>query len=304
LEGTENVIMKKVNLFLLALVFAPCFSFSQQWKQYSDSVIVYFKKNDIVKASNFIELADIDLAKSKIIRDTLYADYMYRKGVVNYEKGDFNSLLFEESLSIWELTKKKNYTKIMKNHYFLAVGYHRNLNYLKAYGHYEKCYLINKANKLPWNYNFSQSIYFLSVIDYNTNLNYKKAEQYAQEYIELNKEVAMSNYDFLYAYAYKWMDDIDGFAAVLLQFKKKYDNEKLNNPTLYFEINYKLLGYYYDNYKSKECIYYGEKSLEYYFISKLDKKKYLNDLYQILAWAYSEINDKQNKIKYENLIKK
>ena len=94
------------------------------------------------------------------------------------------------------------------------------------------------------------------------------------------------------------------FENVLLEFKKKYEEDNLNNTALYFEINYKLLGYYYDNYKAKECINYGEKSLEFYRLAKYNNDNNLNDIYNMLSWAYSEINDQESKIKYENLIKK
>lgn len=296
--------MSKIIKVLFCVIFFPCIVYSQKWHQYSDSIISNIKKSNYNRASYFIDLADNDINKSSIIKDTIYADYLYRKGVVKYDSGKFDAALFEESLSIWEISEKQNYTKLMKIHYFLGAGYHINLDYVKGYEHYEKCYLINIRYRIPKNQIFLNSIYYLAVIDYNTNLNYKKAENYAQEYINYSKETAISNYDFLYAYAYKWMDDIQGFENILLEFKNKYEEEKLNNPSIYFKINYELVGYYYDNYKAKECINYGEKSLELYHISKQSKENYLDDLYNKLAWAYTKINDEKNKIKYENLLKK
>lgn len=296
------------NIFLFLTICMPFFVYSQQWKQYSDSIYkitsMKYNQSDLDRANKFIQLADNEIENIKVNKDTTYADYLYRKGYVKFNLGQFTPALFEESLAIWYLSSNKNYMKIMKNHYFLANSYHLKLDYVNSYKNYENCYLLNKKYKFPKNIYNSNSMYYLAVIDYNTNLNYKKAEQYAQEYIEYNKDTAYLNFDFNYAYAYKWMDDHQGFENVLLEFKKNYEEEKLNNPKLYFEINFKLVGYYYDNYKAKECIGYGEKSLEIYHISKLDKENYLDELYNILVWAYSETKDDINRIKYENLKKK
>jgi hypothetical protein len=144
----------------------------------------------------------------------------------------------------------------------------------------------------------------LALIDYNTNLNYKKAEQYAQEYIEYNKENAILNFDFNYPYAYKWMEDSIGYEKAFLELKKSYEDRNITNKPLYFKINYELLlNYYYQN-NANEVIKYGEKTLELSPFSELKTDKYLNDLYEILTWAYSKINDEANRIKYESLIKK
>ncbi|MCA6422439.1 MAG: hypothetical protein IM568_06440 [Flavobacterium sp.] len=292
------------SVLLLFFAFLPCLVFSQQWQQYSDSIISNIKKNDYTRATYFIDLADNDINKSSIIKDTIYADYLYRKGVVKYDSGKFDAALFEESLSIWEISEKQNYTKLMKIHYFLGAGYHINLDYVKGYEHYEKCYLINIRYRIPKNQNFLNSIYYLAAIDYNTNLNYKKAENYAQEYINYNKETAMSNYDFLYAYTYKWMDDIQGYENVLLEFNKNYEEGNLKNPELYFKINFLLFENYNKQNKLKGIIKYGEKSVEIYQNSTMNDEKYITPLYSILALVYSEINDDVNRIKYENLSKK
>lgn len=299
--------MKKVKVLFFIFLF-PCSVFSQQWHAYSDSIYqivkVKFDQNGLDRANKFVQLADKDIEKLKVAEDTIYADYMYRKGVVKYHLGKFDNVPFDKSLSIWEFNKKKNYSKIMKIHYFLGAGYHLKLDYSRAYENYEKCYSINKKNKLPWNNNFAYSMYYLALIDYNTNLNYRKAEQYAQEYIEYNKENAILNFDFNYPYAYKWMEDSIGYEKAFLELKKSYEDRNTTNKPLYFKINYELLLHYYYQNNANEVIKYGEKTLELSPFSELKTDKYLNDLYEILTWAYSKINDKANRIKYESLIKK
>ena len=298
--------MKKVKVLFFIVLF-PCSVFSQQWHSYSDSIYqiikVKFDQNLYDRADKFIQLADKDIEKSKVSEDTIYADYMYRKGVVKYYLGKFDNVPFDKSLSIWELNKKKNYSKIMKNYFFLGAGYHLKLDYSKAYENYEICYLINKKNNLPFNNNLALSMYYLAVIDYNTNLNYKKAEQYALEYIEYNKENAILNFDFNYPYAYKMMDDSLGYEKAFLDLKKSYEDRNINDKPLYFKINYELLLHYYYQNKPKEVILYGEKTLELSPFSGLKNDKYLKDLYEILTRAYSQIKDDANRIKYENLLK-
>ena len=136
--------MKKINL-LFFIICLPCLVYSQEWKQYSDSIYqiikVKFDQNGLDTANKYIQLADKDIEKININKDTIYADYLYRKGYVKYNIGQFTPKLFEESLSIWKESNKKNNMKIMKNHYFLGAGYHLKLDYLKAYENYEKCYL-------------------------------------------------------------------------------------------------------------------------------------------------------------------
>lgn len=308
MECIENLIMKKIIKLLFFVICFPCIVYSQEWKQYSDSIYqiikVKFDQNGLDNANKYIQLADEDIEKINFNKDTIYADYLYRKGYVKYNIGQFIPELFEESLSIWKESNKKNNMKIMKIYYFLGAGYHLKLDYPKAYENYEMCYSINKKNKFPFNNNFANSMYFLSVIDYNTNLNFKKAEQYSLEYIQYNKENDILNLNFNYPYAYKWMDDSLGYEKAFLELKKSYEDKNINDKPLYFKINYELLLHYYYQKNSKEVIKYGEKTIELSQFSQLKTDKYLKDLYEMLVWAYSQIKDEANRIKYEDLLKK
>ena len=305
--------MKKIKILFFIICF-PCFAYSQNWHAYSDSIhkitSVKHDKKDLEKANRFIELADKGIEKMDVIKDTIYADYLYRKGVVKYKIGQFTSQPFEESISIWNKSPKKNYLKLSKVHYFLADGYNVSEDYSNAYLNYEKCYLINKQYNLKNNIYCLNSIYCLSAIDYQENFNFKKAEQYAIEYIELNKEIAYLNFDFNYAYAFRWKEDSKGYENVLLDFNSNYENKNLNNPELYFQINYLLFDYYrkqifYNKQnKNNEIIKYGEKAIE--IQNKLNKKNddILRVIYQELALSYSEKKDEVNEKKYNNLMKK
>jgi predicted translin family RNA/ssDNA-binding protein len=130
---------------LLFLVFLPCFLFSQQWHAYSDSIIFNYKKNNIEKAKHYIKLAEEEINKSKLIKDTIYADYLYRKGVVKSSLGDYDSTLLKQALDIWESSQKKNYLKIMKINYFLGGNYflignqsQNKVDYDTSYKYFEK----------------------------------------------------------------------------------------------------------------------------------------------------------------------
>lgn len=303
---------KIIVLFLFVCV--PCIVYSQQWHAYSDSIAkitsVKHDKKDLEKANAFIELADKDIENNGCKKDTIFAHYLYLKGVVKYKIGQFTSKPFEESISIWNKSSKINYLKLAKVHYFLADGYNVSEDYSNAYLNYEKCYLINKQYNLKINIYFSNSIYCLSYIDYNENFNFKKAELYANEYILINKETAYLNFDFNYAYAYRWKDDSKGYEDVLLDFNNNYENKNLNNTELYFQINYLLFDYYrkqifYDKQnKNDELIKYGEKTIE--IQNKLNKKNndILQQIYLELALSYSNKNDEVNKKRYNDLLKK
>lgn len=290
---------------LLFLVFLPYFLFSQQWHAYSDSIIVNYKKNNIEKAKHFIELAEEEINKSKLIMDTIYADYLYRKGITNINYGKFNSILLDESLSIWNSSKIKNFNKIMKIHFYLGAGYTSNLDYIKGYENYDKCYQINKINKLPWIWgsNFSLSTYYLSSINYFNFKNFKKAKEFAKEYIENNKELSYNNFDLYFAKAYRNMDDDEGFEKVLLEYVKNYDDIKKNDIKLYFDINSELFAYYYKKNNINEIIHFGEKLIKIFKTGNIHDDLFLEDMYRRLLWAFSVLNDKVNIKKYELLIK-
>ena len=93
---------------MLFLFSFPNYILSQQWYQYSDSIISNINKNDLKKASQFVELADTEIGQLKVIKDTLYADYLYRKGVLNYFQSKKCLDYLKESFSIWDSSKKKN----------------------------------------------------------------------------------------------------------------------------------------------------------------------------------------------------
>ena len=75
----------KITLIFLFFISIPLTSVSQNWKVYSDSVLTSYKEGKIYRANHFIKLADEDLKISNSIKDTTYADYLYRKGITLIE---------------------------------------------------------------------------------------------------------------------------------------------------------------------------------------------------------------------------
>ena len=305
--------MKKFKV-LFFIVCIPCFAYSQQWQQYSDSVFVYFKKNDIDKASHFIELADIDLAKSNIIKDTLYADYIYRKGVVKSSLGDYDSTLLKQSLDIWESNTKKNYLKIMKINYFLGGNYflignqsQNKVDYDTSYKYYEKCYFLIKKYKFQNKSNFKGVLNALSLIDHYSNKDFKKAKQFAQEYINYVKKTGVVDFNFDYVYILTINQDFIGQENLLQEYLEKYEIQKLNNPELLFNIYFRLCinkqefkdGIYpkYPN----EIIKYGEKAIDICKSNNLKADLELSTIYLQLEIAYGQIKDNVNAEKCRKL---
>lgn len=304
--------MKKT--ILLFFVFFTCFVSSQTWQQYSDSVLVYFKKNDIEKTTQYINLADIELSKSNTIKDTIFADYLYRKGVVKSSLRDYDSSLLKQSLNIWESSNKKNYLKIMKINYWLGTNYYSlaNQNQFKnkieidsSYFYLKNCYFLIKKYNYQNQQNFSGLLYVLTTTDYYSNKNYKKAKKYANEYIKYIKETANTDFNFDYIYILRLKEDYIEQEKELKKYLEKYEILKLNNQELLFKIYFQL----YINkleFKNKngdfnfpkEIIKYGEEALK---IGNLNKSRYqleIDTIHLQLELAYRAIKDNINSEKY------
>ena len=72
-------------IFLLAFLFNyPNYTFSQKWYQYSDSISNCIVNYNLKEASRFIKLAESDINYSTVKKDTIFADFLYRKNLVNY----------------------------------------------------------------------------------------------------------------------------------------------------------------------------------------------------------------------------
>ncbi len=302
---------------LLFLVFLPCFVSSQTWQQYSDSVFVNLKNNNIKKTLKFIELADNELSKSNIIKDTIYADYLYRKGVVKSSLGDYDSTLLKQALNIWESSNKRNYFKIMKINNWLGTNYYSlaNLNQFKnkieidsSYFYLKNCYYLIKKYNYQKQQNFTGLLYVLATMDYYYNKNYKKAKKYVNEYITYIKETGTTDFNFDYIYILRLKEDYIEQEKELKKYLEKYEILKLNNQELLFKIYFQL----YINkleFKNKngdfnfpkEIIKYGEEALK---IGNLNKSRYqleIDTIHLQLELAYSAIKDNINSEKYRKL---
>lgn len=308
--------MRYLILTLIAIICFTDVMHSQKLVQFTDSIIQNVNRNNYEKATYFNQLAEKEIInKSLKKKDTLFADYLYAKGVLNVKLENFNAINFEESIAIWDKSTRKNYLKIIKNYYFLASGYLENKEFDKAYIYYQKLYSINKENGLGNNLYYSNSVYTLSYIEYKKNFNLDNAERYADEYIDINREKAILNFDFNYAYAHRWREDLLGYENVLKLFKKKYVQINLNNPQLYLQINYLLYkhyyrqNYYYQDNKDntfKNIILNGEECIK--IINEVfngsEYEKLLQEIYSSLFVSYSNIDDHNNALKYKKLIDK
>lgn len=292
--------IKQLLLFVFFISF-PFANYSQQWHQYSDSIIANVNKRNYSKAEQFIVLADAEIGQSKIVKDTMYADYLYSKGAFNYFQSQNSLEFFNEAISIWEVSKKVNYFKVMKNHYFMGKSYFSEQKYELAIESFEKCYEINKKHKLKENRNFTDAVYSLAAL-YDDKGNVNKASKYADEYISQTQQKAYENFDFNYAKAYQFKNDIAGQEKVLLAFFNNYSqNKQLNNPLLLFGINYELFKYYDKNNRIRETIKYGETAYEIYQNANLNSKEELKLIILSLIVKYGEIGDSINHDKYKKL---
>lgn len=310
---------KIIVLFLIVCV--PFFAYSQQWHKYSDSVLVNFKKNNFEKAKYFIGIADADLQQSLVLKDTIYADYLYRKGVVKSNQGYYDSSILKESLDvlsesldIWNSSSKKNFLKIMKINYFIGNNYylianksHNKSDYDATYKFYVQCYNLIKKHHLQSNPIFKTILHSLSFIDFSLNKDLNKAKRFAQEYINYIDEKGIEDFDFDYVNVFGYKQDFISQEKILLRFLKKYEFEKLNNPQLLFNIYLKL---FINKKKFKEGIYpkypneiikYGEKAIDICKSNNLKAELELSTIYLGLEIAYGQIKDNVNSEKFRKL---
>ncbi len=313
MEGVKNVIMKK-NI-LLFLVFLPCFASSQTWQQYSDSIISNINKNNFEKAQNFSQLADNDLLKTKFIKDTLYANYLYAKGVLyTFDETKDGTYLLNESLNIWNNSEKKNFLKIMKIYFFLGDNYWRKefnsqneFDHKESYKYYEECYFYIKKYNLQKNPIYNLVLTKLFTIDYIKN-DFKKAKLYANEYINNINKNGLDDFNFHYTDALNFTEDYIGQERILKQYLEKYETQKLNSPELLFKIYFNLclnkckFKDEVDSYKyPKDVIKYGEKAIEICRVNNLKLDLELSTVNLQLELAYKDIKDNINQEKYRKL---
>lgn len=292
--------MKNNTLLLLLLVILPCFVFSQQLRQYSDSIYKCIKTNDLKKASKFIELADKEIEKLSIIKDTIYADYLYRKSLVKSFLGDYNNTgILEESLSIWS-QNNKNKEKIMDIYYFLGANYQSSNDFIKSYENYEKYYLLNTKYNSVKTSKYYYSIFILSTIDFHVHNNLKKSKKYAKEYVEYKKENAVRDLDLNYIKELKILEDDKNLEISLISFLEKYKAEKINNPDLFYKINLELFLFYATKKDNIKTIRYGEEMMRL----SVQDKPFLKAVITSLISSYGQIGDNVNKQKYIELNKK
>ena len=308
--------MKNFILLLFLTFFIPLLASSQKWILYSDSVLFHFKNNATSDAIRFIDSADAEINKIIAIKDTNYAEFLYRKGVVKSSLGDFNSDLLKESLNIWESIRPKNYLKIMKINYFIGYNYFTlgtktksNSNFAESYIYLKKCYSLIKKYKFQNQSNLKGVLNCLMILDYYFNKDYNNAKKYSIEYIDLIMSTGLENFDFDYSYALKYKNDIVSQENVLLEYLKKYQIQKLKDPNLLFKIYYELFSnkslFFIEGTSLKkyplEIINFAEKALEVFNNKEIPIGEELNVLYSGLFEAYDLVGDNVKRDKYDSL---
>ena len=308
--------MMKNVLILFIIIVIPQAIFSQKWHSYSDSIKVNIRKNDFKKASRFVELADKEINATTNIKDTIYADYIYSKGVLQgYLSGNYNLIFLKEALKIWESNYNKNHLKIMKINFFIGSEYlslyqkSKEKKYLGfGYDYYDKSYKLIKKYSLKYP-PLQDILNWLMRIEYLYKENLDKAKKYAQEYTELKEISGVKDFDFFYIDALEYRQDLFKQERVLLDYLDKYESNEIDNTALLFKIYFKLLNnkskfLVNDLYKKypREIINYGEKAIGIYKSNNLKADLELEVIYSQLDMAYSEIKDNVNAEKYRKLI--
>ena len=223
--------MRYLILTLIAIICFTDVMHSQKLVQFTDSIIQNVNRNNYEKATYFNQLAEKEIInKSLKKKDTLFADYLYAKSVLYYFTSKKSTNTLKESLDIWNKSNVKNQYKIMKIHYFLGLSYYdtgtksNEESFLKkSYYHFENVCLINE------NYKIARSPHFLKSLNYLNNINkkYFKTEnnsnykKYVENYIALNTESSIENFDFNTIILFRRINDLLGQEKMLKQFLDK-----------------------------------------------------------------------------------
>ena len=299
INNSFKIALKK-NIYFFSMLFLfsnPDYIFSQEWHQYSDSIYKCIIKDDLKKAAHFIELAENNIDYKSVTKDTIYADYLYRKSVVKSFLGDYNNTsILEESLSIWN-RRKSNNEKIMDIYYFLGANYGSRKDLNKTYENYENYYLINNKYKFVKPPKYYYSIFILSSMDYYVHKDLKKSKKYAKEYVDYKKEFALRDMDLNYIEELKILEDDKNLEISLISFLDKYNTFKMNNPELLYKVNLELFLFYNRNKNNINIIKYGEELMKL----NLKDKAYLEVIITSLINSYIQIGDNINSEKYSRI---
>ena len=107
--------MRYLIITLIAIVCFTDIMHSQKLEQFTDSIISNINKRDFKKAAYFSQLSENEMNKNVTAKDTLFANYLYAKGVLQgYLSGNYNLTFLKDALKIWESNYNKNHFKIKR----------------------------------------------------------------------------------------------------------------------------------------------------------------------------------------------
>lgn len=314
--------MKKIIIIILLVNLLTTNLNAQDWIKHADSVYTYFKINDDKNALKHIRIVDSIIELNGVIKDTNFAEYLYRKGVVMSSIGDSSSNQFLiNSLNIWENSIIKNNLKIAKIYHFLGIYYFSKINsnnYTPSvdtcYRYYENAYNIIANNHLEYIPNYKSVLNALIYINQYKYKNKLKANFFAQQYIEVSRTYGSDMFDFNFSDAYRIISDLSKEEALLIKYLTEYNTKSIQDPNLQFKIYYKL----FNNKRSiikngevvtplvnlkniKDIIDYGEQAINIFKKNHLTDKYLLEDIYVQLMYSYEQILDNTNSVKYKIL---
>jgi len=310
--------MKKFLLILCLILSASQVVFSQNWREYSDSIIYHFNNSEFEEALKYIQLAEIELSKKTIFKDTLYANYLYAKGVYySVDSSIYGIDLLEQSLNIWNKSKNKNQVRIMKIYFFLgkcylnlAINSKNKSDYTKSYSNFNNCRSICNKYKLK-SYNHYSSALFKQIQIANKIKGQTNLKILAREYIDNFTEEETESFSFDIITIYRLINDFEGQESLLKKYLYEYERKKLKNSQLLYNIYFELVNNNLsqkDNYGEfkniKNLIEYGEKAYDIFKSNNFDVENKLGLILKSLELSYSLIGDNINSDKYENLQEK
>lgn len=302
----------------LSITFLLLVNFSQlnaqKWNQYSDSIWVYFQKSDVKNTTKYLDLANSELSKITIIEDSIYANYLLRKGLsASLFNKNYNVDDLSKSLSIYEKIRFKDPNKFFVLNNFIGSYYYYNSiesksedDYKKAFYHLKKSndYLIK--NNLRNDFILKKQLYSLAFLESVIFKNQTNAKKYLIDFMKVQDfESSVKNTDMSYLSLLSFAGETELKEKTILAYINEVKNKVEVNHYGLFRLYLEMLTIKDRSATFKtnclEVIKYGELAYNEWENNKLPISSDLKTIFIDLRYAYILINDNLNFEKFKSL---
>lgn len=305
--------------FLIAFLFLSTFCEikAQKWHQYSDSLWIYFQKNDVKNTSKFIELANSELINSSIVEDSTYANYLLRKGLSeSLFHNNYNVDELLKSLSIYEKIRYQDpYKFFILNNFIGSYYYYKGIEFKviedqkKAYQYLKKSNEIANKYRLRNDFIIINQLYSLAFLESVVFKNQPAAKKILIDFSNIQSyDESVKKLDLKYLNLLGFAGEKDLKEQAIFDYIKVVEKTSVNKSNDLFELYMQLLDVKHESSDFKknclEIIKYGELAFGIWEQNKLPISFNLKLIFSDLIYAYILIDDSENVSKYKSLEKR